>query len=140
MTFFERTKKLKDDEFRRLIGVKRPTFEKMVEILTEEERILHLRRGVKAKLCIEDRLLMTLEYLREYRTIFHISQSYEVAKSTVSKTINWVENTLVKSEQFKLPGRKVLQNFDMEFEVVVVDATESPIERPKSSKKKEKPD
>ncbi len=37
-------------------------------------------------------------------------------------------------EHFPLPGRKALLKSDMEYEVVLVDATESPIERPKKSK------
>jgi hypothetical protein len=45
-----------------------------------------------------------------------------------------VEDTLIKSKHFSLPERKQLLKSDMEYEVVVVDATESPIQRPKKSK------
>jgi hypothetical protein len=41
---------------------------------------------------------------------------------------------LVKSGKFSLPGKKVLMGEDTEIEVVLVDVTESPIERPKKSK------
>ena len=79
-------------------------------------------------------LLMTLEYLREYRTYFHISQSYNISKSTAYKTIKWVENTLIKHPLFALPGRKELLKSDMEYDVILIDTTETPIERPKKTK------
>ncbi len=40
---------------------------------------------------------------------------------------------LMKSGEFRLPGRKVLQPSDTLIEVVLIDATEQPIERPKKS-------
>ena len=76
-------------------------------------------------------LLMTLEYLREYRTYFHIGQSYGLSESNAYQTIKWVEDTLIKDGTFSLPGRKSLLKSDMEYEVVLIDATETPIERPK---------
>ena len=45
--------------------------------------------------------------------------------------MKWVEDTLIKHPDFALPGRKALLKNDTEFEVVLVDASESPIERPK---------
>jgi len=50
------------------------------------------------------------------------------------RMIRWVEDTLVKDGTFSLPGRKALLKSDTEYEVVLIDATESPIERPKKSK------
>jgi hypothetical protein len=67
---------LEEDKFRRLTGVKRATFEKMIAILNEADIKKKAQGGRKNKLCIEDQLLMALEYIREYRTYFHISQSY----------------------------------------------------------------
>ncbi len=89
--------------------------------------------GGTNKLCIEDMLLMTLEYLREYRTYFHISKSYDLSESNAYKIIRWVEDTLIKSKAFSLPGRKTLLKSDMEYEVVLVDASETPIQRPKKN-------
>jgi len=54
-----------DAQFRRVTGVKRTTFERMVHILQEAERKKNLRGGRPNKLSLEERLLMTLEYLRE---------------------------------------------------------------------------
>ena len=77
---------------------------------------------------------MSLEYIREYRTYFHIGQSYGISESSAYKAVKWIEDTLIKHPDFALPGKKALVKSDMEYEVVLIDATESPIERPKKSK------
>ena len=51
------------------------------------------------------------------------------------ETIGWVEDTLIKSKEFALPGKKALLKSDNEFEVILIDAVESPIARPKKTKK-----
>jgi len=119
--------------FRRITGVKQSTFAKMVEIITTADRKKKAGGGRPNKLCIEDRILMTLEYLREYRTYAHIGASYGLSESNAYQTIRWIENILVKSEEFRLPGRKALLKSENEFEVILIDATESPIERPKKN-------
>jgi len=121
-------------KFRRITGVKRTTFQKMVSILKGAYAEKHRRRGRTAKLSIEDLLLATLEYLREYRTYAHIAASYGIAESNIYRGIKWVENTLIQDGTFSLPGRKAPLKSDMEYEVILVDATESPIERPQKSK------
>jgi hypothetical protein len=77
---------------------------------------------------------MTLMYWREYRTEFHIAQSYGISESAVCRTIQKVEDTLVHSRKFRLPGKKALQPSETVFEVVLVDASEQPIEHPKKAK------
>jgi len=130
---YEKVKLLADAQFRRVTGVKRETFEIMVEILKEAHRIKKSKGGRPSKLGIEDMLLMALEYIREYRTYLHIASSYGLAESNAFETIRWVENVLVQSKEFRLPGRKALLKSDNEFEVILIDATESPIERPKKN-------
>src|SRR5271169_4707548 len=134
MMKFEMVKDLDDEKFRRLTGVKRTTFSKMTLILEQSSKDKKINGGRKNKLSIENMLLMTLEYIREYRTYFHISQSYGVSESTAYKTARWIEDTLIKHPEFALPGRKALLKSDVEYEVVLIDATETPIERPKKSK------
>ncbi|KJV75010.1 IS5 family transposase ISOt6 [Orientia tsutsugamushi] len=77
---------------------------------------------------------MVLEYLREYRTYFHIGQNYGISESSAYKAVKWVEDTLVKHPNFALTGRKAIMKSDMNYEVVLIDATETPIERPKKTK------
>jgi hypothetical protein len=118
-------------EFRRLTGVQKATFVEMISIIKEAENKRPSRRGKPSHLSVETRLLMTLEYLREYRTYFHLAQSYGLSESACYRNCKWVENALIKSRVFSLPGKKVLLKNDTEFEVILIDATESPIERPK---------
>jgi hypothetical protein len=131
---FEQIKGETQEEFRRLTGIKRTTFDIMVTILREAEALLKTQGGKPNKLTIEERLFMTLEYLREYRTYFHISRSYGISESACYRNIRWVEDTLIKDGAFSLPGRKALLKSDVEYELVLIDATETPIERPKKNK------
>ena len=125
---------LDTEAFRRLTGVKRPTFEKMVEILSQAHKANQARGGRQPKLSIEEKLLMALEYLREYRTYFHISKSYGLSESNTYKVIRWVEDQLIRSREFSLPGRKALLKSDIDYEIVLVDATETPIQRPQKNR------
>ncbi len=127
---YETVKALKGEDFKRLTGVSRGVYEKMLEILERNLRAF----GRPPKLNRADQLLMTLMYWREYRTEFHIGITYGVSEATVCRTIRKVEDVLMKSGEFRLPGRKALQPSDTLIEVVLVDATEQPIERPKKSK------
>lgn len=128
---YNQIEKFPDEQFRRLTGVKRSTFKKMIEILREADEKKKTRGGRKSRLSIEDRLLMALEYIREYRTYFHIATSYGVSESVAYKIVRWVEDTLIKDPVFALPGRKALLKSNMEYEVLLIDASETPIERPK---------
>jgi len=132
MSKYEELSCLTDNQFRRLSGVKRKTFEKMLEILGNARAQKKQCGGRPNKRNVEDMLLMALEYLREYRTYFHIGQSYGLSESNAYQTIKWVEDTLIKEGAFSLPGRKSLLKSDAEYEVILIDATETPIERPKS--------
>lgn len=131
---YTQVKALEEEKFRRLTGVKPSTFQRMVKILKIADHQKKSKGGRKNKLCIEDQLLISLEYIREYRTYFHVSQSYGVSESTAYKTVKWVEDTLIKHPDFALPGRKALLKSDVDYEIVLIDATETPIERPKKNK------
>ena len=125
--------KLKNEDFRRLTGIKRKTFNLMIEILNKEEEKKLLIGGRPNRLSMEDRLLMALEYWREYRTFFHIGNNYGVSESTCHLNIKKIEDILIKSKKFNLPKRKERLASENELEVFIVDATETPIERPKKN-------
>jgi hypothetical protein len=128
---YETIKKLKDEEFRRLTGVKRQTFDDLSALLGKAKTQQKARGGKPNGLVIEDQLLMMLGYWREYRTYFHVGQTYGKSESQAYRIIKWCEDTLVKSKVFRLPGRKAVAKSEREFDVVLIDATETPIERPK---------
>ncbi len=131
---YDKVKQLKPATFRRLTGVKPTTFNRMVIVLKRAEKQTRKHGGKAPKLCLEDRLLLALEYLREYRTYFHIGQSYGVSESSAQRISAWVENTLVKDKQFALPGKKALLKSDVVIEIALIDASETPVERPKKDK------
>lgn len=126
---FENVVKLSNAQFRRITGVKPTTFDKMVELV----RAVEPTTGRPHKLRVEDRILMMLEYLREYRTYAHIAVSYGISETRAYENIRFIENILIKSKEFSLPGKKALLSSDFEFEVILIDATETPIERPKKN-------
>ena len=132
---YDQVKDLSEEQFRRLTGVKKATLKRMLAILREADEKKKAKGGRKSKLSVEDRLLMALEYIREYRTYFHIATNYGISESVAYKIIRWIEDTLIKHPDFALPGRKGLLKGDMEYEVVLVDASETPIERPKKKSK-----
>ena len=127
---YETIKHLKETDFKRLTGVQRAIFETMLAVVEKGLRDF----GRPTKLSRADQLLLTLMYWREYRTEFHIAQSYGISEATVCRTIRKVENALVRSGKFRLPGKKALQSSETVFEVVLVDVSEQPIERPKKAK------
>ncbi len=132
---YEQIKDLRPALFKRYCGVKPATFQRMVEVVSDHLSKTRVKTGRPPKLSVEDQVLMTLEYWREYRTFFHIARTWGVHESSVWRTIRRVEDILTKSKAFTLPGKKKLQLADHEIEFIVVDVAETPIERPKKSRK-----
>ena len=131
---FDSVKELKGEAFRRLTGVRRSTFEAMAALLSAAKCKQKASGGKPNTLGIEDQLLMMLEYWREYRTYFHIGQTYGISESAAYRNIKWCENALAKSKAFRLSGRKAVVASEQAFDIVLIDATETPIERPKKAK------
>ena len=77
---YEQVKYLKPTEFKRLCGVQPATFGHLVELLHQAKE--QQQPGRPSKLSLEDQLLMSLEYWREYRTYFHIARAWGVSEST----------------------------------------------------------
>lgn len=130
---YEASQNLSREEFKRLYGVKRETFAEMAEIMQQAAKSKG-KGGVKPKLSLEDQILVTLQYWREYRTYFHIANDWQVSESTICRTIKKVENVLIKSEKFRLAGKKSLWQ-EQPPALIAVDVTESKVERPKHHQK-----
>ena len=128
---YEKAKDLKDKDFKRWCGVKKETFQVMCE--TVKEVLSQETRGRNADLSVEDQVLLTLSYWREYRTMFHLGQDFGLHESNVSRTIQKIEDILVRSGKFSLPGKRRLLE-ENELTYTIVDVTEMMIERPKKSK------
>lgn len=122
------------EKFRRLTGVLPETFRLM---LSTYQRIYHASKKVSGRpgdLSDAVHILMMLEYNREYRTYYHIAHSYGVSESTAYKIIKRVENILIASGEFSLPKKSALYQSETPIKMVIVDVTESPIQRPKKNK------
>jgi hypothetical protein len=132
---YEQIKDLRPALFKRYCGVKPETFQRMVTVVSLHLAETRIKSGRPPKLSVEDQVLMTLEYWREYRTFSHIARSWGVHESSVWRTIRRVEDILTNSKAFTLPGKKKLQMSDHEIEFIVVDVAETPVERPKKSRK-----
>ena len=131
---YKKVKNLKSEDFKRLTGVHFDTFNQMVEIVKQAEK-LRKKPGRPPKLRIEDQILMVLEYLREYRTFFHLGATWGVNESTAYRIVQKIENILIQAPQRSMPGKKRLITDDFPLETVVIDVSETPIERPKKNKK-----
>jgi hypothetical protein len=126
---YETVQHLSYEDFKRSTGVNRSTFIKMLHVVEQELREF----GRPPKLSRADQLLLTLMYWREYRTEFHIGLAYGISESIVCRTIKKIENTLMQSERFHLPSKKALHSGSMALEIILVDATEQPVECPKKT-------
>jgi len=92
----------------------------MVEILREAYAAKHTRRGRHAKLSREDQLFLSLKYWRQYVTQKELAFEFKVGEATVHAVITWVEDTLIMSGKFSLPGKKALLE-DENIEIVLID-------------------
>jgi len=130
----ERVKNLPKKHFKQIFGVSRGTFLKMYKVLRRDYRQKHKRGGRPPTLSVLDKLVIALMYWREYRTYRHIAFDYGVGKTAIGDAVIWVEDTLIKSGLFALPSKRFLEKDDS-LEIVLIDVTEQPIERPKKNKK-----
>ena len=121
-----------------MVGVQAETFEKMVSEVKrinaeQAKKKVGKKRGPKEKLNWYDKTLMMLMYYREYRTFAHIGASYNISEAQCWRIVTTMERWLIKSNLFHLPGKKKLTESDSGWEVVIVDVSEHPIERPKKN-------
>jgi hypothetical protein len=127
---------LSNTKFKRLFGVKIATFRQMLEILHTAYEKLHKNGGKPStKLQVEDRLLLSFQYWREYRTMEHLAYDYDTVKSNIHKAIVWVEDTLIRDGTFRLLGKKTLLAEGQTPKTIAIDVTEHPIERPKKNRR-----
>ena len=120
-------------KFKRKWGVTRVIFKRMVSAFADWRKKNKDSRGRKSDLTIPQKIEVTLMYWREYRTQFHISESFNVSESTINRAIQEVENALISSGKFNIKNGKADLISDTEDEVVV-DVMECEIERPKKNK------
>jgi hypothetical protein len=133
---YYKVNKLPDNEFKRVVGVKRDTFKQMVKTINKYYKEKKRKGGRKRALSVNDELLLMLEYYREYRTFKHLGVDYEVSESSAHYIVTKIEKILIQEPKFHLKSLKhsVPTTNNDNIDVVVVDITESQCERPKKSK------
>ncbi|EPX30661.1 transposase family protein, partial [Streptococcus agalactiae] len=122
---YEASKQLTDVRFKRLVGVQRTTFEEMLAVLKTAYQRKHAKGGRTPKLSLEDLLMATLQYMREYRTYEQIAADFGIHESNLIRRSQWVESTLIQS------GFTISKTHLSAEDTVIVDATEVKINRPK---------
>jgi predicted DNA-binding protein YlxM (UPF0122 family) len=130
----KRIDKLKETAYLELFGVRKPTFNKVLEILESAYQKQHEQGGRPSRLSVLDKLVVTLGYYHDYRTMSNIAFDYDVSKSRISDAVKWVENTLIQDGSFALPSKRELLKTDSEIIIVIVDATECETEQPKKNR------
>ena len=132
MEKYEQLQKMKPANFKRLVGVKKETFDLMLEVCEEHHKAKKHRGGKPNTLSVVEQLLLMLGYYREYRSMAHIAFDYGVSEATVSRVIQEMESVLIQSGKFCLPGKKALyEDEGVKLEYIVIDATECQVQRPK---------
>ncbi|NNG74874.1 transposase [Acinetobacter sp. ANC 4277] len=112
-----------------------PQFKRYTGYLMVEQLKMHVpAKGRPPKLSLEDQVLLCLSYWREYRTLFHVATSYGISEPTASRIVRHVEDCLIQSNLFNLP-KDLPEGESIDWNVVIVDATEIPIQRPKKTEK-----
>ena len=81
---YEQVRTLKPEAFNRFCGVQVATFSEMVSVLEQKQQGKR-KPGRPAKLSLEDQVLLTLQYWREYRTYFGawIKQDPEIEMTVI---------------------------------------------------------
>lgn len=129
---FERVMGMNRKQFKRRTGVYPETFTEM-ELALQEWEASKKRSGRPPARTLGEQLLLTLEFWREYRTLSHLAEDWDIHESTVQRTIERVENALVSSGKFALPSGRALLETHTEWTALLVDVAEVPCERPKKS-------
>ncbi len=120
--------------FKRYTGIHKATFYEILDALQQHEAH-KTKSGRPSALSLEAQILLALTYWRKYRTLYHISMDFGIHESSASRIIRKVEDILVDSGKFELPKKLPSRvDDDINWTVLIVDATETPIERPKKTK------
>jgi hypothetical protein len=136
MAPYNKMKNISSKKFRREVGI---DFKKFSLIVTkvkcyiETEKVAHptKRRGNKSDFCLEDQVLLTFYYLRHYPTFDVLGSAFGISESYANKIYHKILN--IFAQVLDMPDAKALMDGDLE--VIAIDVTEQPIERPKRGQK-----
>lgn len=136
MLRFKSLSELSGDEFTRKTGLPRSCFLELLSLIEsniEQTKQAHplKRRGCKSALKVEDKLLLTLYYLRHYPTFDILADMFSVSSSYANDIYHQYSSIMVNVLHVEGAKSLKLQNL----ETILIDVTEQPIERPKKGQK-----
>ena len=119
-----------DADFLRLVGLSPAAFLLLVEKVRAAIAAYHKKkparaRGRKPSLSLEDRVLLTLIYLRSYPTFLELGARFGISESYAQKIYTFITRMLLKA--LPVPNDKGLSLTGVK---VALDVSEQPIERP----------
>ena len=79
-------------------GITKEEYDKMLAAVEEAYAKEHKRRPRFSKITMEDKLILTLIYRHEYRSMDSIAKEYEVSRDTIKDNVHWVEQTLLNAD------------------------------------------
>ena len=59
---------------------------------------MNKRKPRFTKITIKDKLILTLIYRHEYRSMDSVANEYEVSRDTIADNVHWVEQTLLNAD------------------------------------------
>ena len=123
-------------KFTRLVGVNKKAFEILCSDIkkrhTKQKELKPIsKRGKKPKVSIEDQLLLTMYYLRNYHTFFQLGLEFGISEGYANKIFHKIKLHLV--DILRLPPNTELSKESLK--LAVVDVSEQPIERPVKGQK-----
>jgi hypothetical protein len=131
-----RIEKMVISKYKEIFGVEKYIFDRLLRLLEVADTFQRKSTaGRKPQISVLDKLVITLQYWREYRTYRHIAFDYGVGKSTIGDAVIWVENTVIKSGLCNLKSARELRENPSKIKMAIVDVTEQEIERPKKAQK-----
>lgn len=136
MNPFEKYPQQSRDNFVRTVGLSLEQFQSRVELIkvyiqAQKQSCPLTRRGLKSKLSLENQLLLTLLYRRDYPTFIKLGLQFGLSESYTHKIYHKISTIMVKI--LHVNNRQAL--FEANLETLVVDVTEQPIERPQTGQK-----
>ncbi len=122
-----------EKKFLRTFGLHKIDFLYLLDLVTDwfKTKADSPKGGHPFRLTPYDYLAITLLYMRQYHTMDSLADEWGIAKSTICKVYNRTITYLVTSGKLRLMSRSDLSKGD----ITVVDATESPVNRPGKGQK-----
>lgn len=120
--------------YQRLFGLKIELFEAIFQKVQKHfENYLEnnplSKRGLSAELSLENQLLLTLEYLRQYPTFLSLGLSYGISESYANKIYHKIRPVLAEIVGLKNPDKLKFKHLKK----AIIDVSVQPIERPQEN-------